>query len=71
MQGNCVYESPNLQEIQQFCKEQIGTLWDEVLRFEHPHKYYVDLSKKLWDMKHALLEKYSVTSGKAGKKKQK
>ena len=71
VQGNCVYESPDLQEIQQFCKEQIGTLWDEVLRFEHPHKYYVDLSKKLWDMKHALLEKYSVTSGKAGKKKQK
>lgn len=66
-----MYESPNLQEIQQFCKEQIGTLWDEVLRFEHPHKYYVDLSEKLWDMKHALLEKYSVTSDKSGKKKQK
>ena len=58
--GNCVYQSPNLQEIQKFCQEQINTLWDEVLRFEHPHKYYVDLSQNLWDMKHTLLEKYCV-----------
>lgn len=59
VEGQCVYQSPNLQEIQNFCKEQIATLWDEVLRFEHPHKYYVDLSQNLWDMKHQLLEKYS------------
>ena len=60
VKGECVYQSPNLQEIQQFCKEQIATLWDEVLRFEHPHNYYVDLSQNLWDMKHLLLEKYCV-----------
>ncbi|MBQ7039777.1 MAG: hypothetical protein IJN39_04340, partial [Clostridia bacterium] len=30
--------------------------WDEVLRFENPHDYYVDLSQKLWDLKHRLLE---------------
>ncbi len=58
--GKCVYESPDLQSIQQFCKEQIDTLWDEMLRFENPHKYYVDLSQKLWDLKHALLQKYCV-----------
>ena len=60
LKGKCVYESPTVQEIQKFCKAQIDTLWDEVLRFEHPHKYYVDLSQDLWDMKHVLLEKYSV-----------
>ena len=60
LKGKCVYESPTVQEIQKFCKAQIDTLWDEVLRFEHPHKYYVDLSQDLWDMKHTLLEKYSV-----------
>lgn len=27
VKGECVYQSPNLQEIQQFCKEQIATLW--------------------------------------------
>ena len=58
VKGECVYESPNLHEIQKFCKEQIDTLWDEVTRFEHPHEYYVDLSQNLWDMKHALLKKY-------------
>ncbi len=57
--GKCVYECPSVQEIQRYCEEQIATLWDEMLRFEHPHKYYIDLSPKLWQMKSALLEKYS------------
>lgn len=59
LNGQCVYDSPSVQEIQQYCEEQIGTLWDEMLRFEHPHKYYIDLSPKLWQMKSTLLEKYS------------
>ena len=58
--GNCVYDAPDLQTIQKFCKEQIDTLWDEMLRFENPHKYYVDLSQELWDLKRALLQKYCV-----------
>jgi nicotinate phosphoribosyltransferase len=33
----------------------MDTIWDEVLRFENPHKYYVDLSQKLWDEKQRLL----------------
>ncbi len=58
--GICVYESPELKDIRRYCKEQIDTLWDEVLRFENPHKYYVNLSKALWDMKERLLQEYSV-----------
>jgi nicotinate phosphoribosyltransferase len=46
--GTCVYESPKLQDIKSHCKDQVDTLWDEVKRFENPHKYYVDLSKSLW-----------------------
>lgn len=53
--GECVYESPSLHEIRDYCKAQIMTLWDEVKRFENPHKYYVDLSHKLWDIKQSLL----------------
>ncbi len=53
-----MYESPELIEIQRYCKEQIDTLWDEVKRFENPHKYYVDMSKSLWEMKESLLQKY-------------
>ena len=54
--GECVYEKPHISEIQQYCKGEVAKLWDEVKRFENPHRYYVDLSKKLWDIKHALLE---------------
>lgn len=56
--GKCVYDSPNIEEIKQYCSEQIDTLWEEVLRFERPHKYFVDLSKPLWDIKHMLLEEH-------------
>ncbi len=53
--GKCVYTSPSLPEIQAYCKQQIDCLWDEVKRFEHPHRYYVDLSQRLWDMKQNML----------------
>ncbi len=53
--GECVYESPSIKEMQEYCKAQIMTLWDEVKRFENPHRYYVDLSRRLWDIKHDLL----------------
>lgn len=56
--GTCVYVSPGLKDIKSYCKEQIDTLWDEVKRFENPHKYYVDLSKPLWEMKEGLLQEY-------------
>ena len=55
--GRCVYDLPSLEEIRRYCEEQVETLWDEVKRFDYPHNYYVDLSKKLWDIKYRLLEK--------------
>ncbi|MCL2437407.1 MAG: nicotinate phosphoribosyltransferase, partial [Clostridiales bacterium] len=57
--GERVYDSPSLDEIRSYCKQQIGTLWDEILRFENPQTYYVDLSKDLWQMKHDLIKEYS------------
>lgn len=58
--GRRVYESPSVAEIKDYCKAQLDTIWDEVKRFENPHGYYVDLSKKLWDKKQELLMKSSV-----------
>ena len=58
--GRLVYKLPSIEEIREYCKEQISTLWDEILRFENPHEYYVDLSKELWDLKTGLIENYSV-----------
>ena len=53
--GECVYDSPSIHEMRDYCKAQIMTLWDEVKRFENPHRYYVDLSRKLWSIKQDLL----------------
>ena len=58
--GECIYNSPDLSSIQNYCKEQVATLWDEVLRFENPHEYYVDLSEALWKIKKDLLLEYSL-----------
>jgi len=54
--GECVYDLPSMEEIRAYCAQQVDTLWDEVKRFDNPHKYYVDLSKKLWDIKYSLLD---------------
>ena len=55
--GELVYKLPSLPEIRAYCLQQVDTLWEEVKRFDNPHKYYVDLSQRLWDVKHGLLEK--------------
>ena len=57
LKGECVYESPEIGKIRQSCMEQTELLWDEVKRFENPHRYYVDLSPKLWEIKHRLLKR--------------
>ena len=55
VKGKLVYKRPTLQEIQDYCKEQLETLWEEVKRFDNPHTYYVDLSHNLWELKQRLL----------------
>ncbi|WP_333888317.1 nicotinate phosphoribosyltransferase [Clostridium sp.] len=59
--GKLVYESPDVMDIRNKAQEQITKFWPEVLRFENPHHYYVDLSQNLWNLKQQLLHKYSAT----------
>lgn len=54
--GKRVYDLPTLEEIRAYCQSQLDTLWDELKRFEFPHKYYVDLSLKLWEIKDQLIK---------------
>ncbi|MBR4721368.1 MAG: nicotinate phosphoribosyltransferase [Clostridia bacterium] len=56
--GKCVYENPNLETLKEYCFLEVDKLWDEVKRFENPHRYYVDLSKPLWDVKYKLLSEF-------------
>jgi len=57
--GECVYESPALNEIRAYCAREVENLWNEVKRFTNPHRYYVDLSSDLWICKQDLIGKYS------------
>ena len=56
LSGKLVYKSPGARRVREYCLSQIELQWDEVKRFENPHNYYVDLSQKLWDIKHGLLK---------------
>lgn len=55
--GECVYRCPSLEDVRAYCNEQVSSLWEEVVRFENPHRYYVDFSGKLWGIKQSLIEK--------------
>jgi nicotinate phosphoribosyltransferase len=57
--GQCVYESPSLNEIRLYCKNEVDNLWNEVKRFINPHSYYVDLSPELWNCKQNLISQFS------------
>ena len=54
--GNCVYNSPSVMEIRDYCKEELNTLWDEFKRITNPHILPVDLSLKLYNLKKKMLE---------------
>ena len=55
--GNLIYTTPTLTEISNHRKNELDTLWDEIKRLNNPHKYYVDLSQDLWNLKHDLLNR--------------
>lgn len=55
--GQCVYDTPGVMQIQQYCKEQLNTLWEETRRLVNPQAVFVDLSDKLYQMKKSLLNR--------------
>lgn len=59
--GECLYKSPTLKEIAAYCREEKDTLWDETKRLFYPHRVYVDLSQKLYDVKQSLLDQMTMT----------
>ena len=56
--GELVYNLPHIDEVRDHCAREIATMWKEVLRFENPHGYYIDLSQRLWDLKTNMISKY-------------
>lgn len=58
VQGKQVYENKPLSEIREYCADRLAHLWNSIKRFENPQTYYVDLSQKLWDLRHSFLAEY-------------
>ncbi len=57
--GKCIYNNrPSVKELQEVCRKDLETLWDESKRLVNPHTVHVDLSQKLYDLKQELLDKY-------------
>ncbi len=65
--GVCVYESPKVMDIRDYCKKEQETLWDETRRLVNPHKVYVDLSDKLYNVKKQLLDNHNIARKKSTK----
>ena len=53
--GELVYDDPTILEKQVYHKEEMKTLYPEVKRSENPHGYYIDLTRKLLELKKALI----------------
>ncbi|MBD8006847.1 nicotinate phosphoribosyltransferase [Bacillus norwichensis] len=49
--GEMVYELPELEQIKSYTCESLNVLWDEYRRMLNPEEYPVDLSQKCWDNK--------------------
>lgn len=54
--GKCVYEKKETVEIREYAMSELDTLWSEARRLVNPHNVYVDLSKKLYDIKMQMLK---------------
>ena len=55
--GELVYDLPTLSEIAAYAQKELNSFWDEYRRLTRPHRYKVDLSAKLYELKHSLLVK--------------
>lgn len=58
LKGQCIYKSPKVMEIKEYCQSELKTLWDETRRLVNPQEVYVDLSKPLFDLKNKLLQSH-------------
>ena len=58
--GECVYESPALMDIQKYCKQELATLRPESQRLINAQTIHVDLSQSLYDLKQDMLKQYHI-----------
>lgn len=59
LNGECVYTSPKVMDIQKYCKEELNTLWEEHKRIDNPHIVPVDITDKLNTLKTKMIDELS------------
>lgn len=57
--GRCIYETPAVMEIRDYCTKEKATLSAENKRFLNPHPVHVDLSENLWKTKNKMIQENS------------
>ncbi len=57
--GELVYDLPDVHAIQEYAKKELTSMWEEYKRLLNPHTYKVDLSDRLYDLKQRLLREHS------------
>lgn len=55
VEGDLVYDLPDITTIKSYAKHSLNNLWDEYKRILNPETYPVDLSQKLYDAKMNLI----------------
>ncbi len=56
--GKNIYQTPSLDEIVEFAESEKARFWDEYKRIDNPQIYKVNLSDKLYDLKHSILKQH-------------
>ena len=57
VEGKLVYSLPSLNEIKDYARENLDSLWEEYKRDLNPQKYPVDLSTECWNHKMSIMER--------------
>ena len=53
--GKCVRDKKTIQEVTEYTRQELASLWDQHKRIKNPHIYKVDLSEGLWKMKQDMI----------------
>ena len=54
--GSIAFHPLTIDAARSHLSKELESMWDEVKRFAYPHKYYVDLSEKLWTIRNNMID---------------
>ena len=56
LEGEYIYDQPELKDKITYCQEQVNKLYPEVRRILNPHEYYVDGSERYIELKKKMIK---------------